>query len=231
MSDYQNLTITQTPTGATTPSQNDNLDAQAAAAIEGTATPTLDQKLPQEPEAEQTPEQTQEQEIVEATGVDVEAIEASWLESGTIPETELAKLESVGITKEIVEDYIQYRFGQVEAVRNELITEAGGFDYVSKMQAWAATSWDAAQTEAYNRAVESNDKGQMQLALRALRADYERANGSRAKLVMAANRPNAAASDVYHSFEEMVRDQANPLYKQDPAFRERVAAKLARSNI
>jgi len=233
MSDYQSITVQQAPTGAQPPVPD--IDAQAAAAIEGASPPQSPPALPSDqqsvPEPEQTPEQKQEQEIIEAARIDVEAIEAAWLESGTIPEAELAKLESVGISKELAEDYINYRQGQAEAVLNEMVAEVGGAEHLSKMQQWAASSWGSEQLEAYNRAVESDDKGQMQLALRALRADYERANGSKGRLVMAAIRPAAVSNNVYHSMEELVRDQSHPLYAQDPAYRERVMAKLARSNL
>jgi len=247
MGNFQGLTITQAPTGASAP-KNLSLDAQAAQAVEGVtpsaqpaaAAPTQPAAAPEQPTAavpeqvqgnqEQQEQQEQEQEIIKEAGLDVAAIETSWLESGTIPDGELAKLEALGISKDIAEDYIAYRHAQAQTVHNELIAEAGGEEHLGKMQQWAASAWGQEQLAAYNQAVESDNKGQMQLALRALKADYEKANGFKPKLVMPVNSTNGAASDKYHSFEELVRDQSNPLYAQDPAYRARVVEKLKRSN-
>jgi hypothetical protein len=41
----------------------------------------------------------------------------------------------------------------------------------------------------------------------------------------------SGSADVYESVAQMQKDMASPEYKNDPAFRAKVAQKLSRSNI
>jgi hypothetical protein len=190
------------------------------------------------PEGEQegsTDEDTSEQDeaaqkLANEAGVDVEAIEAAWLESKTIPEAELAKLAKVGVTKEMAEEFIAYREAQAERLREELTSVVGGEDAVNKMVDWAGKNYTPEKAEAFNKAVNSKDKGQIEMALKALQKDYEKANGRVPKLL----KPTTGAPNVgsrYESLAQLHADQRDPRYASDPAFRQAVIDKLSRSNI
>lgn len=168
--------------------------------------------------------------IATEAGLDVEAIEAHWLEHGTVPDAELEKLAKVGVTKEMAEEFIAYRQAQAEQVRTELMSSVGGEEAVTKMVDWAGKNYDAAKAEAFNKAVNSGDKGQIEMALKALQKDYEKANGRVPKLVKPTSGA-AARGDRYESLEQMMADQRDPRYASDPAFRQKVIDKLSRSNI
>lgn len=168
--------------------------------------------------------------IANEAGVDVEAIEAAWLESRTIPDSELEKLAKVGVTKEMAEEFIAYREAQAERLREELTGTVGGEEAVNKMVEWAGKNYTVEKAEAFNKAVNSKDKGQIEMALKALQKDYEKANGRVPKLV----KPTSGAASkggVYQSLAQLHADQRDPRYASDPAFRQSVIDKLARSNI
>lgn len=187
------------------------------------------------PEGDATEESISEQDeaaekIANEAGVDVEAIEAAWLESKTIPDTELEKLAKVGVTKEMAEEFIAYREAQAERLREELTSSVGGEEAVNKMVEWAGKNYTPENAEAFNKAVNSKDKGQIEMALKALQKDFEKANGRVPKLL----KPSTGAVNVgarYESLAQLHADQRDPRYASDPAFRQAVVEKLARSSI
>jgi|GEM_PF-5371249 len=201
------------------------VDEAARLTIEGGGQQPLQQPTP--------PTDEQAQNIVNEAGLDVEAIESHWLEHQTIPEAELEKLAKVGITKEMAQDYIAYRHSQAQASQNELMAQVGGDETFTAMSAWAAGAWSAEQLAAYNEAIDSGNKGQIQLALKALKAEYAAANPQPKPKPKLVNVPNQQASGVqgYRSLAEAQRDFSNPLYHRDPAFRDQVEKRLAASNI
>lgn len=179
---------------------------------------------------EANPEADEALKVAEAAGLDVPALEAHWEEHGSLPDDAYEKLASVGVDKSLVDEFVAYRLAQGEALRKEMLGTVGGEEAVNKMVEWAAKNYSEEKARAFNDGVNSKDKGKIELALKALKADYDKANGVRPKLLNPAVEA-AGRGDTYASFEEMQRDQANPLYRSDPAFRNRVIAKLARSNI
>lgn len=169
--------------------------------------------------------------VIEQAQLDIGAIEAHWLEHGSIPEKELEKIIKFGVPKEMAEDYARYRMEQAETIREELVNDAGGEEHLVRMKQWAVKEWDASKLAAYNAAIDSGDLGRTQLALQALRSDYEKVHGRNSKFLNVANSGSSPSSDAYQSLAQLLKDQADPRYKSDPAFRQTVMNKLARSNI
>lgn len=168
--------------------------------------------------------------IVEEAGLDVEAIESHWLEHGTLPEAELEKLAKVGVTKEMAEEFVAYRAGQADRIRDDMYKTVGGEEAVNKMVDWAGKTFTKEQADRFNTAVNSGDQAQVEYALKALKADYDKANGVLPKLL----KPTSSSSgkgDSYQSLDQLLKDQADPRYAADPAFRANVMAKLQRSEI
>jgi len=230
MSNTMSITL---PTNSPVGDNSANVDEAAQLAIEGGGQEPTNQPNQQAVEPPEMLSDKQAQDIANEVSLDVQAIENHWLEHGTIPEAELAKLATVGITSEMAQDYIAYRHAQAEQSQNEFINEVGGNEAFEAMSQWAASSWNAQQLEAYNAAIDSGNKGQIQLALKALKAEYMAANPpapAKPKLVHAQNFAGGGVQ-AYKSLAEAQRDFTNPLYNQDPAFREQVGRRLAVSNI
>jgi len=206
-----------------------NPDDAARLAIEGGGQTTEAQ-----PEAEQQPTGTQAEELANEAGLDIGLLETHWLEHGTIPDSEVEKLAKFGVSKADAEGYIAYLQAQAEGANQSLVDEVGGGETLSQMQQWALQSWDETQLAAYNKAVDSGDVGQIRLALKALRAEYQAANPpapTKPKLVSAPNVGSGGGVQPYSSLAEAQRDYQNPLYAKDPAFRAQVSRRAAISNL
>ncbi|WP_412058445.1 capsid assembly protein [Bartonella sp. DGB2] len=184
----------------------------------------------QSPTEEVSSDQVSEQaeDIAEQAGVDVSAIETQWLEDGTIPQTELKKLEQIGITQDMVQEFVQYRYEKAREGFNGVIEDVGGQETFTKMKDWAAKNWDETQLDAYNKAVNSGDKGQVAFAIKALKADYEKLNKRAPKLLNVANQQTKGGM-IFQSTEEIVAAKTDPRYKSDPAYRRKITDAIKRS--
>lgn len=181
---------------------------------------------------EETPEGDEEAEALAAeAGIDVADVEAAFLESGTIPEDTYEKAAKIGVSKEMVDEFVQYRVRQADMLRDEILQPFGGMEIVTKMVEWAGSAWKPEQAEAFNGLVNSGDRAKIELAVRGLQADYQKAHGVRPKLVTPAGGANTPAGGVFRSIQELAAAQADPRYKTDPAYRDAVIAKLSRSKI
>ncbi|WP_417623151.1 capsid assembly protein [Parasphingorhabdus sp.] len=168
--------------------------------------------------------------VAEEAGLDIPALESHWEEHGSLPEDTYEKLASVGVDKGLVDEFVQYRLSQGETLRSEMMATVGGEETVNKMVEWATKNYSEDKANAFNEAVNSKNRGQIELALSSLKADFDRANGVKPKLVQPTTGTGAKGAR-YNSLEEMLADQRNPKYRTDPAFRQSVIDKLSRSNI
>ncbi|TIQ65459.1 MAG: hypothetical protein E5X41_14975 [Mesorhizobium sp.] len=167
---------------------------------------------------------------VEAAGIDMADLQARFDKDGKLSDDDYTKLEKAGFDKGTVDDFIEYRRSKADGYVAAAHAAAGGAEELSKMTQWAAQGYDAAKVKVFNDAINSGDKNRAEQAIKALKADYVKAKGSPAKLLNPANN-GPVAGDVYESLAQMLADQAKPQYRSDPAFREAVKQKLARSSI
>lgn len=172
----------------------------------------------------------EEEALAAEAGIDIAAVEASFLESGTIPEDTYEKAAKIGVSKEMVDEFVQYRVKQADMLREEMFQPFGGNDAVDAMIAWAGTNWTEAQANAFNEATGSADRGRIELALKALKTDFDRANGVKPKLVTPSG-GRVKGGGSFSSMAELMAAQKDPRYAVDPAYRAEVAAKLKRSSI
>lgn len=200
--------------------------------LEGKLGGGTEENTGQKQEAPADPGVSDEQanEIASGAGINMEDAQAHFMEHGTISEDDFAKLEQAGITRDMVEEFIGFRVGQADAVRDEILQPYGGEAGAGRMVEWAAQNWDEASAASFNAAMESGDKGQMSIALKALKLDHDKAVGVRPRL----QQPSTGAPSqgaTFQSFEQLMAAQRDPRYATDPAYRQSVMQRLARSNI
>jgi hypothetical protein len=149
---------------------------------------------------------------------------------GEISEATYEGLAKMGMTKELVDDYIA---GQ-QAIAGQLVTRihsiAGGEAEYSALMEWAGQNWSAEQVDAYDAVINAGDEGSITLALNGLKAAYTEAEGSAPNLLNGQS-DGLTGPGGYASKAEMTADMKDPRYKTDPGFRKQVEAKLQNSNI
>jgi len=189
----------------------------------------------EEPSEEQ-PEATEEQPEEESEAVAVinrasEVFEQNGeLNAESIEE--LSKLDS----RELIEAYVAQYSKNLEAAKTKavdaqaeaaILESVGGQESYQQMVQWAAANLDPAEVESYNQVTNSGNVAAIKFAVEALSNRYKSAEGYEAPLVT--GKRGTAKQEGFRSHAELSRAIADPRYQNDPAYRNDVEARLARS--
>ena len=162
-------------------------------------------------------------------GLDLSTFTAEFNAKGELSAESYAKLAAAGFDKAIVDNYINGQKAVAAQYETAVTAEVGGSEKYSEIVTWAKANLTDAEINAYNAAVSSGDLAQAKLAVLGLSAKFSKANGSEPRLVQ--GRTTSASEDVFESTAQLTEAMRDPRYRADPAFRAKVQAKLARSNI
>ena len=186
-----------------------------------------------EGEVEEQPAEEPEVELSAADSAVRRASEA-YDSSGELSEEsieELSKLDSKELIKAYLTQYkaktAEYQAAQLQQAEVvSLVNDFGGQEKYNEMVTWAGKNLSPEEVQQYNIATSSN-AASARFAMQALKARYEASEGYEADLVT--GRKPKSALQPYRSNAELARDINNPKYQTDPAFRQDVEARLARS--
>lgn len=164
---------------------------------------------------------------------------------GKLSEASYTELKALGYSKEAVDVYVQgltqakvveqavdeARIAQTEI--NSITDGVGGIEKFNEMLTWAKANMSPKDQAAYNAAVGSNDPAQVRMAVNGLHQSFAKVHGKSPNYVDVGGglRPNSGAVAPYTSNDECAADMSTRLYKTSQAERDRVAAKLAVSNL
>lgn len=166
---------------------------------------------------------------VENAGLDMAALEAKLLETGTLEDADYEALAKGGITREMANAYIEGQKALGEALVTRMHATVGGEEQFNSILTWAGTNLSKPEIDAFNRVVDSGDEATVKLALEGLAAKYSNAGQQRPQLLGGQRAP--ASNDAFRSVAEMTAAMRDPRYAKDAAYRADVEAKLSRSNI
>lgn len=184
--------------------------------------------------AEEQPEAVEEEPQSEADSI-VEKASQAYLEQGQLTEEsieELSKLDS----KDLIQAYMtQYAAREAAAkaqavdanAEKAILDSVGGQESYQQMVQWAAQNLDPAEVDSYNQVTNSGNVAAIKFAVEALSNRYKAAEGYEAPLVT--GKRGATREPGFRSNAELSRAIADPRYRTDPAYRNDVEAKLARS--
>ena len=179
---------------------------------------------------EVTSEETQgaAEEAVEAAGLNMGDLQAEYDENGTLSEDSYKALEKAGISKSMVDTYIEGLNAQATLYGQQVRSVVGSQEDYDAMIAWAADNLSEDEIDAFDEAVNSFDVKSAKAAVSGLHARYQLAEGAPPQRRLDGR---GVGSDTYESQAQIEADMNNPLYMTDEAFRQKVYAKMARSNI
>jgi len=202
----------------------------------------LEKKLGSNAQEQETsePEAQDQQEPSEyATQIDAISRAAEEYESkGELSAETLAEFEKMS-SKELIQAYFKYEQGlpagdAPQAVDlsqsqiNQIQNSVGGEAAYQQLVGWAAQNFSQAEIQAFDNVVDSGNVDAINLALAGLKARYTDANGYEGDMIQG---KAAAPADTYRSQAEVVRAMSDPRYDRDPAYRNDVMEKLARSEL
>ena len=175
----------------------------------------------------------------EKTEVETAFLESLWDESqkeGDFKQDTLDKLKGLDPTK-LAQEYLNYRAGNQPPEPRSLSKEdvktlhnvTGGERGYNDMIKWAVSNIDQSERDMFDAVIDSGDKQAAYFAVQAMNYRYNDAQGVDAPLLTGkAATPQAPG---YKSQASLVAAMSDPKYDNDPAYRQEVMDKLARSDI
>jgi hypothetical protein len=161
--------------------------------------------------------------------MDYQSLTTEYWEDGQLSDKSYENLEKMGIPKHIVDAHIAGQNAVVNEVQNSVFKEVGGEAQYREMMTWAQENLSESESAIYDQSVNSNSLDQTLYAVKGLHARYASEVGVEPTLVQGDSTPSSTGA--YASAAEVKRDMSDRRYSTDPAFREQVARKLAKSNV
>lgn len=188
-------------------------------------------------EADEAPtdEATEEEEPADETVDYMFELNKEFEEKGQLSEEAIDKLSAMD-TKDLIASYMKYQAKSSEQARaglqnqeaiNAIKNSVGGDEAYGEMINWAAQNLPPEEINDYNSITNSGNPTAIKFAVESLANRYRNSEGYEAPLVT--GRKADSSVKPYRSQAELARDIGNPLYSTDPAFRQDVEDRLARS--
>lgn len=190
-------------------------------------------KAPEAPPTPTDPANATQQDAQNALadkGLDLTEFSNEFSQKGELSPESYEKLAKAGYDKNIVDQYIEGQRALASNYENSIKSVAGGGEKYSEMVEWAKSNMTESEIAAYNASIDSRNVDQAKLAVEGLKAKFEAAVG-RAPNLIGGGLKGGSEADVFESTSQVTKAMADPRYKDDPAYRAKVQAKLARSKV
>ena len=170
-------------------------------------------------------------------GVDPYPIcETFWKNNGQIPQEMHDQLTGAGLSKVVVDAYLQGRareYGMNADLNQKDIDgikqSVGGEKAYESLMAWAGQNLSQDSINSFDNLINTGDAASIQLAVDGLVAKYQNDAGYEGRMLQ--GKPSKTSTDVYQSQAQLVAAMSDPRYDNDPAYRQAVIAKLDRSDL
>tara|TARA_R100001460_G_scaffold88774_1_gene130318 strand:- start:33 stop:776 length:744 start_codon:yes stop_codon:yes gene_type:complete len=181
-----------------------------------------------------TPEQEQslednKTEVEQSTGLTLDNYYDEFAEKGELSQDSYDNLAKSGLSKELVDSYIEGQKAISNNQTKDIHNIVGGEQNYDAVVKWATDNLSDAEINAYNNALDT-DVNSAKLSLQGIYAKYQSQNSN--------NEPNltqgqtvSGRTDVFNSTAEIVNAINDKRYEVDTAYRRNVEEKLKRSNV
>lgn len=168
---------------------------------------------------------------VEQADLDFDALTKEFRENGKLSEESYKALEAKGISRSVVDAYVEGQKALANQLRARVAASVGGEETLNAVLEWAGGVLTEAEIEAYDNVLASGDENAIRLAVMGLHARYAAEHGQEPSLVGGGGNTGGPTVRPFNSNEEIVAAMSDPKYDSDPSYREEVARRLAVSNV
>lgn len=171
--------------------------------------------------------------IATEKGIDFRSLENEFASTGNLSEDTFKMLNDKGIPREMVEQFIAGQQARTVAIRNEILQSVGGEEKYTEIVNWAKNNLSDNEIASYNKAMNTNDKGIIDLAVNGLKAKFIDANGQAPKLVTgkSPSSGNTSSLQPFKSMQQYIEAMKDPRYQKDGVYRDEVYKRLNVSNL
>lgn len=145
--------------------------------------------------------------------------------AGNLSEESYAKLQQMGLGKDVVDAYIEGQKAVAERQTESVYATVGGKENFAEILQWAATGLPQDEQEAFNGIMASGDMKAAAFAVKNLAARYSQEMGKPTRI----EGKTVATPSGFRSKAEMIAAMSDPRYGRDAAYRQEVARKMQAS--
>jgi len=186
----------------------------------------LEKKLG-ETKTEETPAEEAKEQAEQATGVALDKFYDEYAEKGELAEDSYTELAKQGLSKELVDSYIEGQKAVSDRQTNELHSTVGGKANYDKMVEWASSTLSETEVKAFNTVMDKGNPDEMKLAINGINSRWK--STFEPKLVK--GEAPKVVGDMFKSTYEVAQAINDKRYSHDTAYRKSVEEKLKRSDI
>jgi hypothetical protein len=186
------------------------------------------------PNTDKPLEITKADEALKEKGLDFKEFDKEFQEKGELSEASYKKLSDKGLSKELVDTYIEGVKAKValqqaegEKVVNAVYELSGGQEAYNTMVDWAKVNLTKEEIAVLNEGL-NGDMVHAKFAAESLKQKYQTVNGKNPTLQL--GNVSANSGDVFRSKSEMTTAMSDPRYNVDEAYTSDVILKIQRSS-
>lgn len=165
--------------------------------------------------------------LLDSKGLDFDVFQEEYLETGELSQDAYDALAEAGLPRSLVDTWVQGQDALAGQMTSEIHELAGGADQYQELVQWASNNLPPAEVDAYNATMDRMDTNEVRFAVQGLYARYR----SEAEPSLVQGGTGAVSGGKFNSNAELTEAMRNPRYEKDPAYRQDVANKLARSSL
>jgi len=155
---------------------------------------------------------------------------SEFAENGSLAETSYAELAKQGLTKELVDGYIEGQKSLSDNAINVVHEVAGGKERYAELIDWASKNLSDAEQTAFNNMVDAGNTDQSKFAVQGLMSRAGMTNNpTQPELFQGTS--DITPTDSYQSVSQVTDAMNDPRYEKDPSYRKKVTDKLGRSTV
>ena len=177
--------------------------------------------------SKEAPQPMNQQQAEQATGLSLDNYYTEFAEKGELSEDSYNQLATQGLSRDLVDSYIEGQSAIADGHVTQIKSAAGGDAEYSKITEWAATNIPQNELETYNNIVENGSVEEAMMAVSGLKARYDNSVGVPPNLLQG---QQAQPTSAFQSTAEIVAAINDPRYQVDTAYRKGVEEKIKRSN-
>ncbi len=177
---------------------------------------------------ETTPEQKTAEQAVTSAGLKMDELNAEFQQKGELSPENLKKLADVGISKQMVDTYIEGQKAIQDARLGDLQAIAGGTEKFDQMHRWSADNLSDPEKVALNKVIEAGDHNAIKLAFQGIHQKWTAAGQNEPGRQLEGTKGGTESAGYAHR-DEILADMKTPKYKSSQAERDRVLGKIRQS--
>lgn len=166
---------------------------------------------------------------LETKGVNFDEVANEYNQQGALSKETLAKLESAGYPKALVDSYIQNLERTVEDYSRAVYEFVGGQEEYEKLAEYVRTKGDE-EVNAVNEVINSGNLNAVKLVLAGLQAERVKVHGTNNKTILGGDAGTPNSPQGFANKQEMITAMRDSRYGKDKEYTKEVESKVIKSN-